>query len=206
MENRIKSILKSSYDNSVEDRDRREIVSWKVKELDKALSYIEEGHGLKVLDLGAGSGMCAKYLEDAGLNATCIDLSESMVNLCKKKDLEAYVMDFYNLKFEDNYFDVIWSLNTLLHVPSRDLETVLKGIKNILKPNGLFYLGLYGGEGTEGIFEGDTYIPKRFFALYKADTIQDKINQYFNIERFEEIMTNQHHMKFYSIIIKNTKV
>lgn len=205
MENKIKSILKSSYNNSVKERDRSDIVPWKLKELDKVMSYVGEIDGVKVLDLGAGSGVYAKYLEDVGLKVTCIDLSESMVNLCEKKNLEAYVMDFYNLNFEANHFDVVWSLNTLLHVPSRDLERVLRGIKSVLKPNGLFYLGLYGGEDTEGIFEHDSYTPKRFFALYKEDTIQDKLNKYFRIENFEVVNTNHHEMKFYSIIIKNTK-
>ena len=205
MGNKIKSILKASYNNSIKDRDRSEIVQWKIDELSKVLSYKEEINHKKLLDLGAGSGLYAKYLADAGLNVTCIDLSESMVNLCKKKELEAYVMDFYNLDFKENQFDIVWSLNTLLHVPNQELDLVLEGIRRVLKPSGLFYLGLYGGEDTEGIYEMDSYRPKRFFSLYKEETIQEKIGRYFFIEKFQVIQVNHHDMKFYSMIIRNTK-
>ncbi|WDV48117.1 hypothetical protein PV797_10565 [Clostridiaceae bacterium M8S5] len=54
-----------------------------------------------------------------------------------------------------------------------------------MKPKGLFYLGLYGGENSEGIWEEDFYEPKRFFSFYEDNDIKKLIERYFQIECFE---------------------
>lgn len=202
MDENIKSIIKKSYNNNAKLRDKNEIEPWKVQELNKVLSNIENKRPSTLLDIGAGAGLYGKYFKNNGLEVTCIDISSSMIKLCKEKGLNAYVMDFYNLKFEKNYFDVIWSLNTLLHVPKKSIEEVLKNIKRVLKPNGLFYLGLYGGDNFEGIWKEDIYEPKRFFSFYKDEMIKELVQKYFEIESFETIKINNGHMKFQSILAK----
>ena len=67
-----------------------------------------------------------------------------MVKLCLQKGLNAYVMDFLGLDFPASSFDAIYSLNCLLHVPTHDLPQVLQKLQGLLKPTGLFYLGVYG--------------------------------------------------------------
>lgn len=115
---------------------------------------------------------------------TTVDLSEEMVRLCKQKGLRARVMDFYELDFADRSFDAVYAMNCLLHVPKAQLPDVLTEIKRVLKPGGLFYLGLYGGMDTDGIWEQDAYEPKRYFAMYTDEDIQGIIECYFQIEDF----------------------
>lgn len=60
-------------------------------------------------------------------------------------------MSFDDLQFPDRHFDAIWALNCLLHVPKAHIRDVLKEIDRVMKPSGLFYMGLYGGASWEGI-------------------------------------------------------
>jgi len=203
MDDKIKTLIKESYNNNAGARDKSEIEPWKVKELNKVLSKIDGENNSTLLDLGAGSGVYGKYFENNGLEVTCIDLSSGMIKLCKEKGLYAHIMDFYNLEFEENSFDVIWSLNTLLHVPKKSIEKIFKNIKRVLKPNGLFYLGLYGGDDFEGIWEEDFYEPKRFFSFYKDEMIKELVQKYFEIESFESVKVDNRHMRFQSILAKN---
>ena len=112
-------------------------------------------------------------------------------------------MDFYNLRFEENSFDIIWSLNTLLHVPKRSIDKIFNGIKRVVKPGGLFYLGLYGGENFEGIWQEDFYEPKRFFSYYEDDKLKELIQKHFRIQSFESFKVENRNKRFQSILVRN---
>ena len=88
---------------------------------------------------------------------------------CRQKGLKAFERDFLHLGFPPASFDAVYAINCLLHVPKRELPAVLAAIRLVLKPGGLFFLGLWGGVDSEHIWEGDTYEPKRFFSLYTDD-------------------------------------
>lgn len=111
-------------------------------------------------------------------------------------------MSFYNLNFPDQHFDSIWALNCLLHVPKDDIKDVLNELKRVLKPSGLFYLGVYGGENSEGIWKEDHYTPKRFFSFYDDESLEELLSEIFLIEYFEvvskEIVGGKYH--FQSVI------
>lgn len=166
------------------------------------IDYTRSHHLHKVLDLGSGSGAYAKYFTTNGLTVKCIDTSEAMVDLCLCKDLDAQVMDFYDLKLDDNSFDVIWSLNTLLHVPKRSIRGVLQEIKRVMNTEGIFYLGIYGGESSEGIYEEDFYRPQRFFARYNDDELKSILEEYFEIVKFEHVDIGKDDFWFQSVYLR----
>lgn len=112
---------------------------------------------------------------------TCVDLSPNMVALCKTKGLRAEVMDFAHLAFPDQSFDAVWALNCLLHVRKAELPEVLQGIRRVLRPGGLFYIGVYGGRNSEGVWEDDTYEPKRFFSFFEMDTLKGVLSEHFAV-------------------------
>lgn len=207
MDEQIKNILKASYDQSKETRDRSDIIGWKMREITKALHHMpQETDNCKLLDLGAGSGLYGAYFQDQGIDVTCIDLSSSMIDLCKEKGLNAKIMDFYNLDFNSSTFDVVWSLNTLLHVPKKSIHKVFEGITKVLKPNGLFYLGLYGGANSEGIWEEDFYEPKRFFSFYEDDALKELVERHFTVENFETFaIENNRNFNFQSILARRIR-
>lgn len=131
-----------------------------------------------------------------------------MIKLCRDKGLNARVMSFYNLDFPNYHFDSIWALNCLLHVPKEDMKKVLSEIKRVLKPSGLFYLGVYGGENSEGVWEDDHYSPKRFFSFYDDETLKELLSESFHIEYFkvvpkEIVGGNVQFHSFQSVILRN---
>jgi SAM-dependent methyltransferase len=74
-------------------------------------------------------------------------------------------MDFLNLDFPAGSFDAVFAMNCLLHVPNHDLPGVLAGIRAVLRPGGLFFVGVYGAdESAEGPLAGDEHVPPRFFS------------------------------------------
>lgn len=202
----VKQVLKASYDQQARQRNGETMQSWKIDELNGFLARLEKGGGSKrVLDLGSGPGHQADYLREHGCEVVCIDLSEEMVAICREKGLEAYAMDFFALDLQLALFDAVWSMNTLLHVPKDNLLEVLRNVESVLKPDGFFYLGLYGGYESEGIWENDAYRPQRFFAFYEDAHIQKKVSEVFDIERFNVLQMPEMQPDYQSIIAKKLK-
>ena len=93
---------------------------------------------VKVLDLG-----CNKGLETVIISKTNpvvgIDLYSSFVKIAKKRGVKAYVMDFHNLKFSEE-FGCVYANNSLEH--ARFSEKVVRGVYRALKKRGLFIIGV----------------------------------------------------------------
>jgi SAM-dependent methyltransferase len=74
-----------------------------------------------------------------------------------------------------------------LHVPKEELPKVLQEVEAVLKPGGLFYLGIYGGQDSEGIWEEDYYQPQRFFSFYTDEQIQEVVSERFDLLHFDTV-------------------
>lgn len=202
IDDKIKENLKLSYDERVDYREKREVQPWKISEINKILDYFEKESKVNLLDLGSGPGKQGRIFKDNGIDVTCIDISEEMVQACKTKSLKAYEMDFYNLNFENESFDVVWSMNTLLHVPKNSIDKVLSNIKRILKPNGICYIGIYGGYDFEGIWQEDSYNPKRFFSFYNDNRIKEIVEKHFDIEQFDIVLIEDSKLHYQTLILR----
>ena len=192
MYDHITAWLRQSY-NSVQakERDQRKIADWKIAERQHFLTVLQQGGKQTLLEVGAGTGKDSKFFQDAGLHVIATDLSPAMVELCRQKGLTAYVMDFLGLDFPESSFDAIYSLNSLLHVPTESLPQVLTKLRSLLKPNGLFYLGVYGGEEREGAAPEDQHEPKRFFSYHTDEYMQQVVSQFFEIVHFKPIAVEE---------------
>ena len=183
----IKQELRKTYDLSATDRDGRDISLWKQEERQSFLELIKKEQKTTLLEIGAGPGKDSKFFQDHDLQVISTDLSPQMVQLCRAKGLEAYVMDFLNLNFPDTHFDAVYALNCLLHVPKVELPAVLTAIHRILKSSGLFFMGVYGGYASEGIWQDDPLTPQRYFSLYPDDQIQAIVSNTFTVHNFKII-------------------
>lgn len=159
-----------------------------------------------LLEIGAGTGQAGRYFQDAGLDVVCTDLSAEMVHLCREKGLKAHVMAFTALDFPDGHFDGLFAQNCLLHVPKEEFSGVLKAIRRVVRPQGLLYIGGYGGRDFEGVWEEDQYEPKRFYALYNDEAMRSILKQFFEIVSFDVIpMGGKRFADFQAITLRNSR-
>lgn len=184
---KIKEQLVIAYDRQAGTRDATVKAAWKLEERADFLQRVQEQDGRSLLEIGAGPGLDAKFFQDHGLRVRCIDLSPQHVALCVEKGLDADEMDFAQMLFADESFDAIWALNCLLHVPKAELPNVLQEIRRVLKPGGLFYMGVYGREDSEGVWEGDHYEPKRFFSFFRDETLLTFLEPHFLVRSFRTL-------------------
>jgi len=201
---KIRERLRESYARKAQERDVRPIQSWKLEIRSAFLSLLQQEQKQTLLEIGAGTGIDSKYFQDAGLDVVCIDLSLEMVRFCRLKGLTAQVMDIADLQFPAGSFDAVYALNCLLHLPHDELPAALKAINKVLKPNGLFFMGMHGGYEYEGIWEDDAYEPKRFFSFYSDEHLQQLVRDLFDIHSFKRIMTHEKasDLHFQSLILR----
>jgi SAM-dependent methyltransferase len=197
----VKEILRQSYNNFAGEREKSTQQEWKVKIRDSFLKLLKDEGKTSILDIGAGTGRGSKFFMDKNMDVTAVDLSDEMIKLCQVKGINSQRLDFYNLHEIGKKFDAVWSMNSLLHVRKADLGFVLEEIKNVLNPSGLFFMGVYGGEDSEGIWEDDIYTPHRFFSSYTDENINKVVSNHFKIVSFEIIETGGS-SHFQSIIMK----
>ena len=104
-----------------------------------------------ILEIGCGTGMLltqiADDLDDGFIEG--IDFSQSMISVAQKKKIshtngKKIVIrhgDFDELKFEDNYYDKIFSVNTIYFW--KDPIVTISKIVDLLKPKGMLVLGFH---------------------------------------------------------------
>lgn len=183
----IKNDLKFFYNQEAFDRKEKTQKNWKLECRNKFLAIALQGKKTSLLDIGAGTGNDSLFFESSGLDVTAIDLSEEMIRVCKEKQLCAMVLDYYELFRLERKYDCIWSMNSLLHTPKKDMHYVLEQINNVLNNDGLFYLGTYGGENYEWFEKNEKYSISRFFAEYSNESLKGILSDVFELISFEEM-------------------
>lgn len=138
----------------------------------------------KILDLGCGPGHHSKYFSNLGFNVIGIDLSQEMIEIAKKVSEKStfHVMDILDLNFEKDTFDGIWASASLLHVPKKRIKSVLIKLNEILTNQGILYISLKEGKGSE-LFSDIRYGGvDKFYAYYHLEEIQNLLKDIgFNI-------------------------
>jgi len=140
-----------------------------------------------LLEIGAGTGRDSKYFQNQGFEVVCIDLSPAMIELCRQKGLTAYVMDMNDIDFPDNSFDAVYSLNSFLHLTKDEFPEILHRISTLIRTDGVFYIGIYGGYDFEGIWDKDSYIPKRFFSFFSDEHLEHEVEKVCDILAFNRV-------------------
>lgn len=169
--------LRAAYDRGAGFREGLAKTEWKVAE--RAAFGARLHSGQRLLEVGAGTGQDSEYFASLGLDVIATDLSPAMVEYCRAKGLDARVMDVLGLSFPDLWFDAVYTVNCLLHVPDVDLPAALARIHDLLRPGGLLYLGLWGGQDREGTLPDDEHDPPRFFSFRTMDKLRGYVEPLF---------------------------
>lgn len=96
--------------------------------------------GVRILDLGCGSGRDSLAFKEMGFDVHAIDGSSELVKYCK-----TFLGDNVSCAtFEDfdSYlkFDGIWACASLIHVERDSLDAVILKYTKMLNENGVFYM------------------------------------------------------------------
>jgi len=141
--------------------------------------------GEKILDVGSGPGRDGLLLQNAGKDVVCLDASKEMINLSSEKGLLSVLGSFDSLPFLDSSFNGVWSYTTLLHTPKASIDIPLKEIHRVLRPSGIFALGLIEGD-TEEYKESSGVNMPRLFSLYKKKEVENLCKKHgFELVYFE---------------------
>jgi SAM-dependent methyltransferase len=179
--------LSQAYDGGATERDQRPRAAWKVALREAFLARLLDEGKERLVELGAGPGHDSLFFQEAGLTVTAIDPSPEMVGLCRAKGLDARRGDFLNPGLPPESADAIWAMNSLLHVPNAELPGVLDSIRSLLRPGGLFFLGVYGGRDEEGVAPQDDHDPPRFFSFRSDDRLRAQVDPHFDVVEFKVV-------------------
>jgi SAM-dependent methyltransferase len=133
--------------------------------------------GKRVLDVGSGSGRDALLLKDLGLDVVCLDGSESMIRMTSRLGFDSHLADFEDIDFQPATFDGIWAYTSLIHIPKAEAESVIQVLRTLLKPGGVFAVGVIGGK-AEGMVERKTMPDvQRYFKDYLRQELREMVEQ-----------------------------
>ena len=100
-----------------------------------ALEAVAEAQPRRVLEVGCGQGWASEWIKDElGAEVVAVDQSERMVELTRRRGVDAHVGDVQDLAFEDGSFDAVLAAWMLYHVP--DLDRGLSELARVLRPGG----------------------------------------------------------------------
>ena len=100
--------------------------------------------GMKLLEVGCGTGHLSKFFSEYGFEVTGVDVSKPMIKIAQSKNIpnaSFQIADGHSLPFNDNCFDVTAAITTLEFV--HDAELVLQEMARCTrKPSGQLLIGV----------------------------------------------------------------
>ena len=110
--------------------------------------------GMKVLDVGCGTGLFSIRLAEMGCKVTGIDVSPDMLAIAKDKvkqknlDVDFREMDVYDLDFADESFDAVFSMATFefVKLPQKAYDQMFR----VLKKDGKMLIGTINKDSRWG--------------------------------------------------------
>lgn len=159
--------MMSNYYESNAERYAAETISADMSEqYQRFLPLLKDG--VKLLDVGSGSGRDACYFQKQGYQVTALEPSK---NLCReiRKVFSGEIMcsDIQNYQPAERY-DGIWACASLIHLQEEEVLQFFEKIDQYLDDNGIIYIS-----GKNGIFTGEVE-DGRFFLEF-TDRLVEKI-------------------------------
>lgn len=177
------------------------------------INIVKEFEG-NVLDVGCGSGSLLIYLNNLGYNCMGLDLSNSMLELARKK----FIMNHLNIPLIndnmitfklENKFDIITSFfDTFNHLTNEnDVLNSLINMSNHLTDNGVMIIDLFTKEKMEDInneeFEFDEFT---YYAKWLMNSTDTNIIHNLEFKVGDEVINEEYVETYYDIkkILPNT--
>jgi SAM-dependent methyltransferase len=150
------------------------------KFIDQIFSYCSKNNP-KILEIGCGDGREAEYILNKTNNYRGFDISKGMINLAKKRKLEAdfFIADMEKDNFAEEY-DIVFSLSSLLHSNRRVIKKIINKIANNLTEKGILAIDLKIEDKYRQEVKNDKF-GKRVFYYYPQKLIEKFVSKKYKI-------------------------
>lgn len=174
-----------------------------LKFLKKKEGVVSEG--LRILDLGCGTGRNANYLAELGNTVTGFEISQTAIDLARTRAKEMGLAVDYQLQnigtkysFDDNMFDLILDVTSSNSLNEKERALYLAETHRVLKTGGYFFVKTLCKEGDKNAkellkkysgAETDTYINKDMGLterVFNEQGFKNLYSKYFHIIRLEK--------------------
>ena len=148
-------IVRKGYDEIAREYQAKRHTFDNVEVLTEFFSYLPK-HA-RILDVGCGAGVPGADLAlQAGFEVVGVDFSSSMLRLAMKNAPQADFIkeDMTRLGFQDNSFDGLIALYSIIHVPREMHASLYQQFHEVMKLDGmmLMCIGSDEWEGTDAYF------------------------------------------------------
>ncbi|HHX95285.1 MAG TPA: class I SAM-dependent methyltransferase [Clostridia bacterium] len=147
-------------------------------ETELAFSLFPHEKGMKVLDVGCGTGNQSIKLARKGVLVTGIDISTKMLEIAKEKardeglSVNFRFMDAEKLEFEDEFFDGAISITAFEFLPKP--EKVLKEMFRVVKKGGSIVVGTINRDSSWGeMYMSEKYRQDSVFKYADLKSLED---------------------------------
>jgi tocopherol O-methyltransferase len=154
--------------------------------VDRLLEWGQVTSPTRVLDVGCGVGGSSRHIarKYPGARVTGVTLSPVQCAHAKERSERAglsdrtnfEVADALNLPFEDNTFDLLWSMESGEHMPNK--EKWLAECQRVLKPGGRMLMATWTHKATEALVCGHASNPD---LSNKERKLLSKISKYYHL-------------------------
>ena len=105
-----------------------------------ACRHFPEPGEIKILDIGSGIGLTDSHLTTRIKNLYGVDVEKGVVAKAKEKNpgVKYELYDGLKLPFEDNTFDMIFTINVMHHIKPGKWLSFIEETKRVIKPGGIF--------------------------------------------------------------------
>ena len=182
---RLRSDLARYYDQDAVSRAARGLPDERVARRAWFIGRLWEEHRHRLLEIGTGPGIDGAAFLAAGFDVSGVDLSPAHVALARAAGIDVQVAAAQELPFASGWFDALWSMSVLMHMPDPDLHAALAEFARVLRPGALAAFGMWGGDGTHGLHPDDTFDPPRYFNWRTDEAMSAAIGRHARLESFE---------------------
>ena len=181
----IRDDLARFYEHEAVNRLRGRPLGWRVAWADEFARSVADAGRRRVIDVGAGPATDAPSFRDAGIDYLGVDLAPANGVSAAEDGATVVPASLFDLPFPDATFDVGWSMSTLMHVPTNEVDDALRSICRVLVPGAPLMIGQWGG--SLGVLDSDHTLPgfPRHFSLRTAETNRGLLDVHGTVERWE---------------------
>lgn len=148
----------------------------------------------RALDLGMGVGTNSIFLHKEGFKVHAMDSSEIAIKKAKERfthelaDIHCYKGDMSSLLYDRKFFSLVVDICSIQHNKPDDVRKILKEVKRILIPGGLFFSIV---RSTEDYLcgSGDFLEPNTYTNIPHGDLQGTGIIHFFALEELKKLLS-----------------